>query len=137
MDAELKTYLEGMEGRLGGRTDALAERLGGRIDTLDGRIEALGKRLDGRIDTLDGRIDVLGGRIDALGLHVTGQLEALELRMREHTETVETRLLSEFWKWARTSDARYRQNQGLVGALDGRVQAVEDRVADLERRKAS
>jgi hypothetical protein len=31
------------------------------------------------------------------------RLKKLELRLREHTETVETRLLSEFWKWARTS----------------------------------
>jgi hypothetical protein len=55
--------------------------------------------------------------------------------MREHTETVETRLLTEFWKWARTSDARYRQSQDNVGALDERVRLVEDRIADIERRR--
>lgn len=60
----------------------------------------------------------------------------MERRLRDHTESVETRLLEEFWKWARTSDARYRQGHAVVGALDDRVQAVEDRVADLERRKA-
>ena len=57
--------------------------------------------------------------------------------LREHTESVETRLLGEFWKWARTADARYRQSTAIVGSLDDRVQAIEDRVADLERRKAS
>jgi hypothetical protein len=41
-------------------------------------------------------------------------LERMENRLREHSEAVETRLLSEFWKWARTADARYRQNQGVV-----------------------
>ena len=63
-------------------------------------------------------------------------LDAMEARLRAHTEEVETNLLSEFWKWARTADARYRQHQGVVGGLDQRVQAVEDRVAELERRRA-
>jgi hypothetical protein len=60
----------------------------------------------------------------------------MEARLRAHTEEIETNLLSEFWKWARTADARYRQNQGVVIGLDQRVQAVEDRVADLERGRA-
>ncbi|MGA2713842.1 MAG: hypothetical protein ABSG41_12115 [Bryobacteraceae bacterium] len=38
-------------------------------------------------------------------------LESMETRLREHTEVVETRLLGEFWKWAKTTDARYRQHQ--------------------------
>jgi len=54
-----------------------------------------------------------------------------------HTEEVETRLLTEFWKWARTSDARYRQSHSMVEAMDHRVQVVEDRVAELERKRAS
>ena len=54
----------------------------------------------------------------------------------QHTETVETRLLGEFWKWARTADMRYRQGDAAVGFLNDRVQGVEDRVAELERRKA-
>jgi hypothetical protein len=61
-------------------------------------------------------------------------LNAMKSELREHTEAVETRLLGEFWKWARTADARYRQGHAVVGALDDRVQAIEDRVADLERR---
>ena len=60
--------------------------------------------------------------------------EATETRLREHSEAVETRLLSEFWKWARTADARYRQNQGVVKGLEERVLVVEERVSDLERR---
>ena len=64
-------------------------------------------------------------------------LEAMEARLREHTEAVETRLLTEFWKWARTADARYRQSQGLVSRLDPRMSLVEDRVSELERGRAS
>ena len=37
-------------------------------------------------------------------------LEAMEMRLREHTENVETRLLSEFWTWARSSDLKSRQH---------------------------
>ncbi len=61
-------------------------------------------------------------------------LERMETRLREHSEAVETRLLSEFWKWARTADARYRQNQGVVKGLEERVLVVEERISDLERR---
>jgi hypothetical protein len=63
-------------------------------------------------------------------------LERMENRLREHSEAVETRLLSEFWKWARTADARYRQNQGVVKGLEERVMVVEERISDLERRDA-
>lgn len=62
-------------------------------------------------------------------------LTDMERRLREHTEAVETRLLTEFFKWARTADARYRQAHLTVGALDERVGLVEDRVSALEREK--
>jgi hypothetical protein len=78
----------------------------------------------------------LKAHLDAMEARLNAQTEALETRLRTHSEEVETNLLSEFWKWARTADARYRQNQGVVIGLDQRVQAVEDRVAELERRRA-
>ena len=65
------------------------------------------------------------------------EMGEMKREMMAHTEDVETRLLSEFWKWARTSDARYRQSHAVVEAMDHRVQAVEDRVAELERRRPS
>jgi hypothetical protein len=67
-----------------------------------------------------------------LGEHSHG----LEARLREHTEAVETRLLGEFWKWARTADARYRQSAGQVTGLADRIDIVEDRISALERRNA-
>jgi hypothetical protein len=51
-------------------------------------------------------------------------LEEMKHELRANTEEVETQLLSEFWKWARTADARYRQHQGTVIGLDARVQEV-------------
>jgi hypothetical protein len=63
-------------------------------------------------------------------------LDVMEAHLREHTEAVETRLLGEFWKWARTADARYRQSAGQVTGLADRVEIVEDRISALERRNA-
>jgi hypothetical protein len=59
-------------------------------------------------------------------------LESMEARLREHTEAVETRLLSEFWKWGKTADARYRQHHSVVNGLDERVALVEDRITAIE-----
>jgi hypothetical protein len=68
-------------------------------------------------------------------------LEGMESRLgqqieeaRQHTEETETRLLREFWKWARTADARYRQYYGHVTGVDQRVGVVEERVTIIEDR---
>ena len=61
-------------------------------------------------------------------------LEGMELRLRQHTEETETKLLREFWKWARTADARYRQYYGHVTGVDQRVGVVEERVTVIEDR---
>lgn len=60
-------------------------------------------------------------------------LSKVEQRLREHTETVETRLLGEFWKWARTAEMRYNQVHATVNGVDQRLQVIEDRVAEVER----
>jgi hypothetical protein len=60
-------------------------------------------------------------------------LEEMKRELREHTEAVETRLLLEFWKWARQADARYRQHHAAVTGLDERVMLVEDRITGIER----
>lgn len=60
-------------------------------------------------------------------------LEEMKRELREHTEAVETRLLLEFWKWARQADARYRQHHSSVTGLDERVMLVEDRITAVER----
>ena len=70
--------------------------------------------------------------LEAMESRLREHTDAVEARLREHTEVVETRLLGEFWKWAKTTDARYRQHQGTVTALDERVSLVEDRITALE-----
>lgn len=71
--------------------------------------------------------------VDGVGETFRAQIEQSEERSRAHTEIVETCLLKEFSKWARTTDARYRQNQAVVSGLDIRVPSIEDRLSDLEQ----
>lgn len=71
--------------------------------------------------------------LEAMESRLGGRIDAAEMRMREHTEVVETRLLGEFWKWAKTTDARYRQHQGTVTTLDERV-ARWSKIALLQSR---
>ncbi len=60
--------------------------------------------------------------------------EGLKAYINERSEKVETALLSEFWKWGRTSDMRTRQAITDTGLLGERVLAIEDRVSALERK---
>jgi hypothetical protein len=50
-------------------------------------------------------------------------------------EKVETTLLSEFWKWASTNDIKIRSLTGRSNDLDERLQLIEQRVFELERRR--
>jgi uncharacterized protein YaaN involved in tellurite resistance len=63
------------------------------------------------------------------------QLQELETGVRAHAEEVETRLLTEFWKWARTSEMKERRNSGNLASLDERLSSLEERVRDLEMRR--
>jgi hypothetical protein len=60
----------------------------------------------------------------------------MKVELKAHAETIETRLLSEFWKWARTSEIKARQQGGSISALDERLTVVEERISQLERRRA-
>ena len=125
MDEELKVYLDGMRG----------DMLGMKTDMLEMKSDMLGMKRD-MLDTKRELIAHTDSSLSELREHMDASLDQAKRELREHTEVVETRLLGEFFKWARTSDLRYRQGHAVVGALDDRVQAVEDRIAELERRKA-
>jgi hypothetical protein len=107
MDEDLRNYLDEMKRDLGAKMHGVEERTAAPIAG------------------------------EAGTLHT--ELKAMEDRMHGHVDEAifssETKLLGEFWKWARTADARYRQHHGNVAGLDERVMAVEERVAELERRR--
>lgn len=54
--------------------------------------------------------------------------------LRAEIEKTETRLLSEFWKWGRSSDQRMRRVEHSDATTIERLAAIEDRVFTLERK---
>ena len=56
--------------------------------------------------------------------------------LRSEIGAVETRLLSEFWKWGRSSDQRVRRVEHSDATTVERLAAMEDRLFTLERKVA-
>lgn len=54
--------------------------------------------------------------------------------LRAEIERTETRLLSEFWKWGRSSDQRTRRIEHSDATTVERLAAIEERVFTLERK---
>lgn len=67
-----------------------------------------------------------------------GRIDASEVALKEHISTavrnMETKVISEFWKWSRSSDMRTRQALSEASVLGERMLAVEDRITALERK---
>ena len=132
MDEDLKAFLEGMETRIVSRLET----------RLDAQLEALESRVQERLEALEQRmqkwtqaaLDDLETRIMS---RMDGQLDAVEQRLQEYigaaNRELETKLIGEFWKWGRMSDARTRQALTEVGILSERMLSVEDRISALER----
>jgi hypothetical protein len=68
---------------------------------------------------------------------ICGRIDASEERLKEFVRTadrdLETKIIKEFWKWARTSDLRTNQAINTSNAVSERLLAVEDGVSALER----
>ena len=64
-----------------------------------------------------------------------GQLNENRLWIREQLEALETRLLTEFHKWASPTEMRLRSHSATLRALDLELESVSDRVKILEERK--
>ena len=153
MDNELLAHLEGMESRL-------REHVTVKIGDIEAKVIASGTRLEARIADNEARLEGwiaasevhLEGRIADTAVHLEGRIAESEARLedhvreriaetegrlREHTEIVETRLLGAFWKWARISEIKGRVGEANVLGLGERMSALEDRLSDLEKGRAS
>jgi hypothetical protein len=64
-------------------------------------------------------------------------LEAMEDRLNTRVEKVETNLLTAFHGWARSMEIRVRGVSTVTTGFDERLAHVEERVSELERKKAS
>ena len=55
--------------------------------------------------------------------------------MNERSEQVETRLLTEFHKWASPAEARNRTISAALRAIDLEMESIDDRAKKLEGRQ--
>lgn len=60
-------------------------------------------------------------------------LAAMEERLIERIERTETKLLTEFHKWASPAEARSRTHTAALRAIDLEMEALTDRVTKLEQ----
>lgn len=75
--------------------------------------------------------------LEGMEARLRADASEMEARLRAHTsqecEKVETKLLTEFFKWGRTSDMRTRQALADAASIGERMLILEDRVTSLER----
>jgi len=62
------------------------------------------------------------------------EIEALEERLLERMEKIETNLLRAFRNWATGSETRMKVNEILVHSFSDRLTAAEERISEIERR---
>ena len=79
--------------------------------------------LERRMDTLDARIQEVHAEVVDLRGEMRGEVAKLGGEMH----TIETRLLTEFWKWARPREIRMRAIEARLTDLDARIDALEHR----------
>jgi hypothetical protein len=68
---------------------------------------------------------------------IAEQLKQMEARIDERAEKLETKLLTAFHGWARSMEIRTRVTSSQVSGMDERLALAEERISELERRKAS
>ena len=91
------------------------------------------------LEEMEGRLTQRADGMEAHLTRLTQQADEMEARLRAHTsqecEKVETSLLTEFWKWGRTSELRTRQSMETMTTINERLLNAEDRISALERRR--
>ncbi|MEP6716725.1 MAG: hypothetical protein ABJC09_14230 [Terriglobia bacterium] len=90
-------------------------------------------RIYDRLEDLHTQVD----RIEGLQKQVDGKFDAARTQTSADIEKSETNLLRAFHGWARSMDIRVRGVSGLASGFEERLGSVEERVSELERRKAS
>ena len=87
----------------------------------------LDERLERFVETFDLRLE----RLEAT---FTERIQRLDESFSERLERVEARLLTEFHKWASPVELRARSHAAAVKALDAEMEALADRVTNIENR---
>ena len=79
-------------------------------------------------------------RLKSSVIELKGSVIEMEQRLKgyvnERCEQVETKLLTEFHKWASPAEARHRTISAALRAIDLEMEAIDDRVKKLEGRQS-
>jgi hypothetical protein len=82
MDAELKQYLDGMEGRINANAGAMEGRMNARFEHVVTLItdvkESLEREMDARFDVVNRRFDAMDARFDAMDARFDAQANRLD-----------------------------------------------------------
>jgi ABC-type Mn2+/Zn2+ transport system ATPase subunit len=70
--------------------------------------------------------------VTSLKAYVNERSELVKAYVNERSEIVETRLLTEFHKWASPAEARNRTISAALRAIDMEMEFISDRVSKLE-----
>jgi hypothetical protein len=113
--------------------------------------EELKLYLDTKFTTIDAGFTTIEAELTSIRASVTelegnimervgGRIDAVEVRLKEFIaqadHDIETKIITEFHTWGRTSDMRTRQAITDTGLLGERMLAVEDRISALERQRS-
>jgi hypothetical protein len=109
MDQDLKNYL-----------DAKFGEVNAKFGEVDMKFAELEDRLVARIETRIGKSEA-----------------AMEVRIAELVEKSENNLLRAFHGWARAMEIRVRGVSSVAVGFEERLSMVEERISEVERRKAS
>lgn len=75
--------------------------------------------------------------LDSRFAEVDRRAEAMEARIDARIEKVETNLLGAFYGWARPMEIRVNGMTSTVMGFDERLALAEQRISELERKRAS
>ena len=89
------------------------------------------------VDEKFAHVDAKFAHVDAKFADIDAKFEELKTYVDERVEKTETKLLTAFHGWARSMEIRTRVVSSSVSGMDERLALAEERISELERRKAS
>jgi hypothetical protein len=92
-------------------------------------VQAIAAVVQAEIKASDARTSA---RIEDSDTRTRARIEDLDAHTRARIEETETKLLTEFHKWASPNEARQRTHTAAIRAIDLEMEAISERVAKLE-----
>ena len=127
MDEELKAYLDVKFGEVQSEFGKVQSEFG-NVQIQFGNVQIQFEKVQSQFEKVQSQFEKVQSQF--------GEVRSQFGEVRSEIESVETRLLSEFWKWGRVSDQRVRRVEHSDATTIERLAAMEDRLFTLERKVA-